>query len=112
MRFCQAAAATKLAAATAALPPLLSRPARKDKRKGGEGVRCNDCIAKERSGEEAPESFEVDDACGVVRCGEGGQVINREASVDVLDGGDDFLDGEDCCFMVDNDGDGYRACPD
>ncbi len=67
--------------------------AREDEGKGGEGVRCKDCIAKERSEEKTPESFEVDDACGVVR-GEGGQVVNREASVDVLDGGDNLLDGE------------------
>ena len=71
-----------------------SRPARKDEGKGGEGVRCEDCIAKERSGEEAPESFAVDDTCGVIQGGEGGQVVNPEASVDVLNGGDGFLDGE------------------
>ena len=60
---------------------------------GGDGVRCKDRISKERSREETPESFEVDDICGVVR-GVGGLVINREASVDVLNGGDDLLDGE------------------
>ena len=70
-----------------------SRSAREDEGKGEEGVRCQDCTAKERSSEETPESFEVDDACGVVR-GEDGQVINNEASIDVLDGGDDLLDGE------------------
>ena len=70
-----------------------SRSAWEDEGKGGEEVRCKDCIAKERSREETPESFEVDDAYGVVR-GEGRQVVNCEASVDVLDGGDDLLDGE------------------
>ena len=34
--------------------------------RGEEGVRCEDCIAKERSEEETPKSFKVDDACGVV----------------------------------------------
>ena len=72
---------------------LSSHPACKDEGKGGEGVSCEDCIAKERSREETPESFEVDDTCGVVR-GVGGLVIDREASVDVLNGGDDLLDGE------------------
>jgi hypothetical protein len=90
---------------------LSSRPACKDKGKGGEGVCCEDCIAKERSGEEAPESFE-DNACGVVQNGEGGQFNYCEASIDVLNGRDDFLDGEERCSVVDNDGDGYRACPD
>ena len=71
----------------------LSRSAREDEGKGGEGVSCEDCIAKERSREETPESFEVDDTCGIVR-GVGGLVIDREASVDVLNGGDDLLDGE------------------
>ncbi len=71
----------------------LSFSARKDEGKGGEGVRCKDHIGKEMSREETPESFKVDDACGVV-CWEGGQVVNPEASVDVLDGGDDLLDGE------------------
>ncbi len=71
----------------------LSHSACEDEGKGGEGVRCKNCIAKERSREETPESFEVDDAYGVVR-GEGRQVVNCKASVDVLDGGDDLLDGE------------------
>ncbi len=70
-----------------------SRSAHEDEGKGREGVRCKDCIVTERSREETPESFEVDDACGVVR-GEGGQVVDREASVDVINGGDDLLDGE------------------
>jgi hypothetical protein len=67
--------------------------AREDEGKGGEGVCCEYRIVKERSREEASESFKVDDACGVVR-GEGGQVVNCEASVDVLNGGDNLLDGE------------------
>ena len=71
-----------------------SRPARKDEGKGGEGVHCKDCIAKERSKEEAPETIKVDDACGIVGGGEGGQVVDREASNDVLNGGDNFLYGE------------------
>jgi len=70
-----------------------SRSACEDEGKGGERVRCKDRVAKERSREETPGSFKVDDACGVVRGGEGGQVINGEASVDVINGGDDFLDG-------------------
>ncbi len=70
-----------------------SRSAREDEGKGGEGVRCKDPIVKERSREETPGSFEVDDACGVVH-GEGRQVVNREASVDVLNGGVNLLDGE------------------
>jgi hypothetical protein len=70
-----------------------SRSAREDEGKWGEGVCCEDRIMKERSREETPESFKVDDACGLVR-GEGGQVVDREASVDVLDGGDNLLDGE------------------
>ena len=84
---------------------LLSCPACKDK---------EDCIAEERSREEAPESVKVDDAGGVVRScsGEGGQVVNCEASIDILDDGDNLLDGENRCLLVDNDGDGYRACPD
>ncbi len=65
----------------------------KDEDKGGEGGHYKDRIVKKRSREETPASFKVDDACGVV-CGEGGQVVNREASVDVLNGGDDLLDGE------------------
>ncbi len=48
----------------------LSCSVREDDGKGGEGVRCKDRIAKERSREETPESFKVDDACGIVR-GEG-----------------------------------------
>jgi hypothetical protein len=71
----------------------LSCSAREDEGKGGEGLHCKDRIAKERSREETPESFKVDDACGIVR-GESGQVLDCEASVDVLDGGDDLLDGE------------------
>ena len=70
-----------------------SHSARKDEGKGGEGVHCKDCIAKERSREETPESFKADEACGVVR-GEGGQVIDCEASIDVLNGGDNLLDEE------------------
>ncbi len=88
----------------------LSRPAREDKGKGGEGVCCKDHIAEERSREDAPKGFEVDDACGVIR-GKGRQVVDHEASVNVLDGGEDLLDGEDRCPVVDNYGDGYRACP-
>ena len=70
-----------------------SRSACKDEGKGGERVRYKDRVAKERSREETPESFEVDNACDVVRGGEGGQVIDGEARVDVINGGDDFLDG-------------------
>ena len=69
------------------------RSAHEDESKGGEGARCKDCTGKERSREETPKSFEVDDACGIVH-GEGQQVVDREASIDVLDGGDNHLDGE------------------
>jgi len=34
------------------------------------------------------------DACGIIRGGEGEKVIDGEASVDVLNGMGDFLDGE------------------
>ena len=37
--------------------------------------------------------LKADEACGVVR-GEGGQVIDCEASIDVLNGGDNLLDEE------------------
>ncbi len=67
--------------------------AHEDEGKWGEGVRCEDRIAKERSKKETIESFKVDDACGVIS-GEGGQVIDCEASVYVLDGGDNLLDRE------------------
>ena len=70
-----------------------SRSAREDEGTGGERVCCEDRVAKERSREETPESFEVDDACNIVRGGEGGQVVDGEARVDVINGGDEFLDG-------------------
>ena len=70
-----------------------SRSAHEDEGKGGERVHCEDRVAKERSREETPESFEVDDACDVVRGGEGGQDVDGEARVDVINGGDNILDG-------------------
>jgi hypothetical protein len=48
---------------------LPGRPSGKDERKGGEGVRCEDCIAKEGSGDEARERLEVDKAAAVGRGG-------------------------------------------
>ena len=51
-------------------------------------------MRRKGSRKETPKSFEVDDACSIVQGGESGQVVNGEASIDVLNGGDDFLDGE------------------
>jgi len=89
-----------------------SRSAREDEGTGEGRVRCEDCVEKERSREETPESFKVDDACDVVRGGEGGQVVDGEARVDVINGGDNFLDGVWRCSVVNNDGYGYNACSD
>ena len=57
-----------------------SRSAREDEGTGEGRVRCEDCVVKERSREETPESFKVDDACDVVRGGEGGQVVDGEGA--------------------------------
>ncbi len=35
---------------------------------------------------------------------------HRETSIDVLNGGNDLLDGEEHCSVVNNDGDKQRAC--
>jgi hypothetical protein len=72
---------------------LLSHPDCKDQSKGGGQVCYEDRIAKEGDGEEAPEGFKVDKAAAVGKGnGKGGELINRGAVVDVLDGGDDLLD--------------------
>jgi hypothetical protein len=72
---------------------LSSHPDCKDQSKGGGRVRCKDCIAMEGGGEEAPKGFEVDEAAAVGRGnGKGGELIDRGAVVDVLNGGDDLLD--------------------
>ncbi len=72
---------------------LSSHPDCKDQSKGRGQVRCEDRIAKEGGGEEAPEGFKVDEAAAVSRGnGKGGKLINRGAVVNVLDGGDDLLD--------------------
>jgi hypothetical protein len=72
---------------------LLSHPDCKDWSKGGGQVRCKDRIAKKGGGEKAPEGFKVDKAATVGGGnGKGGEIINRGAVVDVLDGGDDILD--------------------
>jgi hypothetical protein len=44
---------------------LLSCPCGNNQRKGGEGVQCEDCIAKEGSRDEAQERLEVDEAAAV-----------------------------------------------
>jgi hypothetical protein len=72
---------------------LSNHPDCKDQSKGGGRVCCEDCIANEGGGEEAPEGFEVDEAAAVGRGnGKGGKLIDRGAVVDVLNGGDNLLD--------------------
>jgi hypothetical protein len=51
---------------------LLSCPCGDDQRKGGEGVQCKDCIAKEGSRDKAREHLEVDKATAVGGGGWGG----------------------------------------
>ncbi len=71
---------------------LLSCPRGNDQRKGGEGVQCKDCIAKEGSRDEAQECLEVDEAAPVGGGGgEGCEVVSHGAAHNVLDRGDDCL---------------------
>ncbi len=56
---------------------LPGRPSGEDERKGGEGVRCKDRIAKEGSGDEARERLEVDKAAAVGRGG--GRAVRSSA---------------------------------
>ena len=86
---------------------LLSCPHGNDQRKGGEGVQCKDCIAKERSGDEAQERLEVNKAAAV-----GCKVIGRGAAHDILDGGDNHFGRTEGCNVVHDDGDGGRANSD
>ncbi len=86
---------------------LPGRPSGKDERKGGEGVQCKDCIAKERSGDEAQERLEVNKAAAV-----GCKVIGRGAAHDILDGGDNHFGRTEGCNVVHDDGDGGRANSD
>ncbi len=92
---------------------LLSCPPDDDQRKGGEGVRCKNRIAKEGSGEEARECLEVDKAAAIDGGSwEGREVVNRGAAHDVFDGGDDCLDRAESSVVVHDDEDGGRANPD
>ncbi len=92
---------------------LLSCPCGNDQRKGGKGVQCEDCIAKEGSGDEAQERLEVVKAAAVGGGGgEGCKVVGREAAHDVLNGGDNHLGRAEGCNVVHDDRDSGRAYPD
>ncbi len=92
---------------------LLSCACNDDQRKGGEGVLCKNCIAKEGSREEARECLEVDEAAAVDGGSrKGHEVVDPGAAHDVFDGGDDCLDQAESSIVVHNDRDGGRADPD
>ena len=88
-------------------------PGCKDQRKGGGGVRCEDHIAEEGGGEEAPEGFKVDKTAAVGGgSGEGGKIVCRGTVCNVLNGGDDHLDQAERSLMIHNDRDGCGSRPD
>jgi hypothetical protein len=88
-------------------------PGCKDQRKGGGGVRCEDHIAEEGGGEEAPEGFKVNETAAVGGgSGEGGEIVCHGTVCNVLNGGDDHLDQAERSLMIHNDRDGCGSRPD